>query len=284
MHFEDAQGFHTWPAKAVTLMGMSGVGKTTLANRIPKQTWFHYSVDYRIGTKYMAEPILDEIKRHAMKDPFLAELLKSDSIYIGSNLTVDNLTLISSFLGKLGNPERGGLTLPEFQCRQQLHRDAEVGALRDVVEFIRRARDIYGYPNFLNDAGGSICEIDDRATLELLSEHTLILYIRSDAALEQELIRRAEAHPKPLYYQRAFLETGLADYMAIHGVNNVAQVDPDAFARWLFPRLVAHRLPRYQAIANRYGYTVDYHDAATVRDEHDFLALIADAIKHARAG
>ncbi|HEY5700686.1 MAG TPA: ATPase, partial [Gammaproteobacteria bacterium] len=39
--------------KAVTLLGMSGVGKTTLANRLPKKEWFHYSGDYRIGTKYL---------------------------------------------------------------------------------------------------------------------------------------------------------------------------------------------------------------------------------------
>lgn len=279
MHFDDAQAFRHWPAKAVTLMGMSGVGKTTLANRIPKQTWFHYSVDYRIGTKYMAEPILDEIKRHAMKDPLLAELLKSDSIYIGSNLTVDNLAPISSFLGKLGDPSRGGLGLAEFQRRQRLHREAEIHALRDVAVFIHKARDIYGYPHFINDAGGSICELDDSATLELLSQHTLILYIRSDAALEQELIRRAEAHPKPLYYQQAFLEAGMADYLAAQHLTSVTQIDPDAFARWLFPRLVAHRLPRYQAIAERYGYTVDYHEAALVRDEQDFIDLIGTAIE-----
>ncbi|MGI9309642.1 MAG: ATPase, partial [Gammaproteobacteria bacterium] len=45
------QEFMNWPHKAVTLLGMSGVGKTTLANKIPKSSWFHYSGDYRIGTK-----------------------------------------------------------------------------------------------------------------------------------------------------------------------------------------------------------------------------------------
>ena len=59
--------FLAWPQKAVTLLGMSGVGKTFLANKLPKTHWFHYSGDYRLGTKYLAEPILDNIKRQAMQ-------------------------------------------------------------------------------------------------------------------------------------------------------------------------------------------------------------------------
>ena len=55
-------------------------------------------------------------------------------------------------------------------------------------------------------------------------------------------------------------------------------MDPDAFVRWIVPRLVAHRRPRYEAIAGRYGYTVAATAAAEVRDEAGFLALIADAI------
>ena len=70
--------------KAISLLGMSGVGKTTLANKLPKDAWFHYSGDYRIGTKYLEEPILDNIKRQAMQVDFLRELLRTDSIYIRS--------------------------------------------------------------------------------------------------------------------------------------------------------------------------------------------------------
>ena len=73
-----AKEFLAWPNKAITLLGMSGIGKTTLAYKLPKSKWFHYSGDYRIGTKYLVEPILDNIKRQAMQIDFLRDLLSSD--------------------------------------------------------------------------------------------------------------------------------------------------------------------------------------------------------------
>ncbi|HHH45384.1 MAG TPA: ATPase, partial [Thiotrichales bacterium] len=146
--------FRRWEHKSITLLGMSGVGKTQISNMLRRNDWFHYSGDYRIGTRYLDEPILDNIKRQAMQVPFLRDLLRSDSIHIMNNITVDNLQPVSSFLGKLGNPELGGLPLAEFKRRQRLHREAEIRAMRDVPEFIRKAREIYGYRHFVNDAGG----------------------------------------------------------------------------------------------------------------------------------
>ena len=103
--------FRDWKHKSITLLGMSGVGKTRLANRLRRRNWFHFSGDYRIGTRYLDEAILDNIKQKAMQVPFLRDLLRNDSIYIVNNITVDNLQPVSSFLGKLGNPELDGLGL-----------------------------------------------------------------------------------------------------------------------------------------------------------------------------
>lgn len=274
----DASAFARWKHKAITLVGMSGVGKTTLANSLPKTDWFHYSGDYRIGTKYMEEPILDNIKQQAMKVDFLCDLLRSDSIYICSNITVHNLAPLSTFLGKVGDPDQAGLPLGEFQRRQDLHRNAEIGAMRDVAEFIRKGQEIYGYPHFLNDAGGSLCELGDPHTIQQLADCTLMVYIRADEAMEEELIRRAAAAPKPLYYSKDFFEREIAEYLRLHDLPGVAEIDPDEFVVWIFPRLLAHRRPRYEHIASEHGYVVSATEAATVRDEHDFLDMVANAL------
>jgi shikimate kinase len=269
-----AKDFKAWPHKCITLLGMSGVGKTRLAMKLRRRQWFHYSGDYRIGTRYLDEPILDNIKQEAMQVPFLRELLRSDSIFIRNNITVDNLQPVSSFLGKLGSPEKGGLGISEFKRRQELHRVAEIAAMKDVPEFIGKAQEIYGYKHFVNDAGGSLCELDDENVLRVLAQHTLILYIKASEKDEQELIRRAEDDPKPLYYREAFLDEQLALYKRESGIEYVAQIEPDHFVRWMFPRLFYSRVPRYEAIAQTYGYTVNTDELSQAKDEPAFLRLI----------
>ena len=276
--------FRDWDHRAITLLGMSGIGKTTLANKLPKTEWFHYSADYRIGTKYLEEPILDNIKKEAMKVPFLRELLRSDSIYICSNITVHNLAPVATFLGKIGNRDKGGLSLEEFKERQRLHHEAEVAAMKDVAPFVAKAREIYGYNHFLNDAGGSVCELDDQEAIDCLAEHTLIIYIRADEEMENTLIQRAIDSPKPLYYQERFLDEKLAEYMAMEGLRDVDDIDPDRFVRWIFPKLVEHRRPLYETLADRYGYTVESRDVERVRDEADFLDLVTRALDRPHDG
>jgi len=273
-----SQQFLDWKTKRITLLAMSGAGKTTLANKLPKVNWFHYSGDYRIGTKYLEEPILDNIKRQAMRIPFLRELLLSDSIHISNKITVDNLAPVSSFLGKLGNPDLGGLSLQEFKRRQKLHHQAEIAAMNDVPDFIDKAVDIYGYQHFVNDAGGSVCELDSPEVLETLAKNTLIIYIKIPPALEQTIIERAKSDPKPLYYREAFLDEKLEEFMRLKDYSSADAIQPDDFVSWVFPELFKSRLPRYQAIADQYGYTIDANDVATVKGEADFIRLIADAL------
>ena len=277
------EDFHAWSHKSITLMGMSGVGKTRIAKMLRHGDWFHYSGDYRIGTHYLDEPILDNIKLQAMSVPFLRDLLRSDSIFVRNNITVDNLQPVSSFLGKLGDPEQGGLPFAEFQHRQTLHREAEIAAMLDVPEFICKAHEIYGYRHFVNDVGGSLCELDEPEVTRVLDGHTLLLYIKATENDKQALIRRAEQAPKPLYYREAFLREQLDLYMQENEIPYMAMIQPDEFVRWVFPRLFYSRIPRYETLAAEYGYTVTTDELSRVSNEGEFLKLLEHAIERESA-
>jgi hypothetical protein len=264
--------------KAITFIGMSGVGKTTLGNKLPRDNWFHYSGDYRIGTRYLSEPIMDNIKAEAMQVPFLRELLRSDSIYIANNVSIHTLTPVSTFLGKLGNPELGGMPLAKFKERQDMHRQAEIHAMLDVPEFIKKARDIYGYPHFLNDVGGSICEVVTDEVMEVLAKHTVVVYLRADEDVEGEIIKRAVTHPKPMYYQPEFLDEQVRVYLSENSLKTDAEIHPDEFASWIFPRLIEHRKPLYQKIADDHGYTLDVGYHIDIKEESDLMAWIGEAL------
>jgi len=270
--------FRQWEHKKVTLVGMSGVGKTYISSMLRSSQWFHYSGDYRIGTRYLDEAILDMIKSKAMEVPFLNELLRNDWIYIRNNIKVSDLGPVLSFVGKLGNPTLGGVELEDFQRRQDLYRQAEIAAMHDVPGFIEKAQNIYGYKHFVNDVGGSLCELDDTAVMDVIDENTLILYIQvTNEEEEQKLISRAQSAPKPLYYRPEFLLEQLDIYLAENDLEFAAQMDPDEFTRWVFPRLFHSRVPRYEEIAKR-GYTVTSQEVSAVKNEADFLALIETAI------
>jgi len=271
--------FRAWDRKSITLVGMSGVGKTHLSNMLRRHDWFHYSGDYRIGTRYLSEPILDIIKKQAMEIPMLRELLRSDHIAIDNRISVDNLGPVLSFVGKLGNPEKGGVPLRQFRSRQELYRRAEVSAMKDVPEFISKARDVFGYSNFINDVGGSLCELEDTEVIDTLVQHTLILYIEVSDGDEQQLLKRAEDDPKPLYYRPQFLNQYLNIYLEQNDLPYAALIDPDDFTRWIFPHLFHSRIPRYQAIAEPHGYTVTSTEITGLRDEADFLELLESAIR-----
>lgn len=271
----------TGAPRPIALIGMSGVGKTRVASMLRREArYFHYSVDYRIGTRYLGEAIADEFKREAMKNPVLAEMLLYDSIYISSNITFENLAPLSAWLGKPGNPSKGGIPFAEYLRRQRLHREAEISALMDTALFVEKAKAIYGYDRFVCDVGGSICEIvdpDDPSdpVLAALSAACDIIVIDGGDAHAEALKARFAKSPKPMYYNEAFLTRIWADYLTLKGANE-NKVDPDDFIRWGFAQLIEWRGPRYRKIGEKWGKIIGAARVEKTNTPASFLELFSN--------
>ena len=151
--------------------------------------------------------------------------------------------------------------------------------MKDVPGFIDKAQRIYGYKHFVNDAGGSLCELDSQEVLDTLSTNTLILYIRATEADERDLLERAQESPKPLFYREGFLDENLAVYMRENDLDYASLVDPDDFTRWVLPRLFRARVPRYEEIAEKLGYTITTDELQQIESVDDFLKVVETAIE-----
>ena len=152
-------------------------------------------------------------------------------------------------------------------------------ALLDTPKFIAKSNDVYGYPNFVCDTGGSICEVVDPQNpndpvLNSLSQSTLMVWIKGSDDHTDELVRRFDKAPKPMCYQPAFLTECWDKYLAETG-KSPDHVDPDAFVRWTYAAAMAHRTPRYQAMAENWGLTISAKDLSDVKNESDFTDAIA---------
>ena len=282
MIYENGNVWKAAKHKKVLLFAMSGLGKTHVSAMLRNDgDWFHYSVDYRIGTRYMGEHIVDNFKKAAMSVPFLADLLRSDSISIASNISFENLAPLSTYLGKPGDVARGGIPFDFYCKRQDQHHAAEQAALLDTPAFIERAQNLYGYQNFVCDSGGSICEVVDPwdktdQVMTSLSENLLMVWIAGNEAHTSELVRRFDKSPKPMCYQPAFLLSSWEKYQSETGLSP-DKVNPDDFIRWTYARALAHRQPRYVQMA-QWGITLQTDDVKNIYSPEYFEDLVASAL------
>ncbi len=284
MLYRTAKDWRDAKAKKVMLFGMSGLGKTHISEILRDHgNWFHYSVDYRIGTRYMGEHIADNFKLEAMRNPFLADLLRADAIYIASNLKFSDLSPLSTYLGKPGDTAKGGIPFDEYLRRQRLHRDAEINAMKDTVHFIQRAKALYDYDNFICDTSGSVVEVvdeknDNDPVMSLISQHLLPVWIEGNNKHIDVLVDRFNKAPKPMYYPEKFLISCWDKYLTEKSVTP-ENVDPDDFIRFGYKQLLANRLPRYKAIAQKWGITVQADDIHRVKTCTDFDNVIEQALE-----
>ncbi len=241
------QEFFEQPRKAITLIGMSGAGKTHISCQLEKWGWHNYSCDYVIGSEYL-----------------------KDELDSTQGISAENIGALSVYLGKLGKPLSGGFDLELFQQRQKSYYDAEVMALRDMDRVLNNVS-----CNFVHDSTGSLCEIEDNALLKKIGEQTMFIYLKTGEEEEKEVLRRAREYPKPLFFPPRFLTKKLEIYMSQNGHENVAEVEPDEFSRWVFPILFEERKPKYQRLADLYGITIPSNEFKNLQSSDQFIEIIA---------
>lgn len=242
MKYKEPQDFLNSDNKAITLMGMSGVGKSHLSMMMEEWGWHHYSCDVEIGSKFLADK---------MPRP----------------VSADDVSPLSDFIGKLGD-----VSLADFKARQKEYYDAEIMALKDA------AKQAAKYPKFVNDSTGSICEILDEGVLAEVGHATLFVYIKAGHQQEKEILQRAQDYPKPLFYPPKLLDAWVHEYMQLFAHNDETQIEADEFVRFVFPRLFDARLPKYDLLAEQYGVTLHCDDVYQIKSEDDLMQLIAGAL------
>ncbi len=245
--------FLAQPKKALTLIGMSGVGKSYVSCQLEAWGWVNYSCDYLIGTKY------------------LGELIKSEG-----EMSAANIENLSDFVGQLGDEAQGGTTLEEFQRRQKLYYGGECDVLRDMPEALENAEG-----DFVCDSSGSLCEVEDEEILKEVGQRSLLVYLKVRQEGQAEILKRATDYPKPLYFPPAFLEERLERYLDKFDLKEVQEIHPVEFLRWIFPHLFESRLPKYQRLAQEYGVVLPSHKI-NLESEDAFLQCIADALDEQR--
>jgi hypothetical protein len=230
--------------KAITFIGMSGVGKTHMSRLLEQWGWTNYSCDYLIGSEYLKDEL-------------------------DGTVTPDDLRVLSAFVGRIG---RGAQSIKEFRRRQQQYIDAEKRVMRDAGKAIKEAPG-----NFVNDSAGSLCEIEDEDLFEELGKETLFVYIEAGPDEEKELLRRAAAYPKPLYFPPAKFDAWLKEYMEKNNQKAVEEIEPDDFLKWVFPLLYHSRVPKYQRLAKKYGVTIPAAKFQNIKSEEEFLSILEKA-------
>lgn len=243
MIYNSAADFLNAPRKAITLMGMSGVGKSYLSSLMSGWGWYAHSCDLEIGTKHLAGEL-------------------------DAPVSADDISALSRYISKPGD-----LPMDEFLRRQRLYYEGECAVLSRVPELAG------AHERFVNDSTGSLCEIEDDKLIEAVGRSTLFVYIKASKEEERAVLERAQDYPKPLFYPPSHFKAWVKEYMQVFDIEDADDLPADDFTRWVFPRLFAERLPKYQALADRFGVTVSTNDLYKVKSENDLLNVIAEGFE-----
>lgn len=235
----------------ISLVGMSGVGKTRYATLQDPSKYFHYSVDYIIGQYLLKDEIVADLLENLASGLF-SELVRKNKISLNTNVKVRDLSLVSNFLGKFGAKELGGVERKEFLYRQKLYAEAEKEATLYLPKIADRIFSL-GYEYIINDLTGSVCEIidfenEEDEILKFLRK-TKIHYLEATQAQVELIIKRAEEAPKPLLYSEEFFDASVEGFLREKGLRSETEIDPDEFCKYVFPRLIGVRIGKYERLA-----------------------------------
>lgn len=230
----------------ITLIGMSGVGKSFTSRKLAEWGWYRYSCDETIGSDLLKKQTLNE-----------EELIAA----------------MHELVGMLGDESKGGLNLFEFKKRQAAYYHGECRSLLFLDRRIEEAQ-ARGFEHFVHDSTGSFCEIENKIVVESVGRLSQICYIEASQAHIDKVLQRAVTSPKPLFYPPSRLDGWVTDFLADRNLRDDQQIDPNEFARWVFPKLFKQRLPKYKALADRYGFTVPLEALEGVQSSADFVHVI----------
>lgn len=279
MKYQSSKDYLDSENKKLVLIGLSGVGKTTLANILSDEGWEQYSIDYHIGNKFLSDEIHELFEKSKTNKDFMDKAIARnsvDSITKKPVITKSNLYPISAYVSMVGRQDEGGLSELEFRNRLKNHLSAEVAA---TLEMIKTGLDTK--TNFICDASGSLCEIVDPEAEDLilnaLSDFTVV-YIESNQEHDQLLVDRQKQDPKPLYYRQEFLDEHIPAYANERQISSIDEADPGDVGGWMLPRLIQARRKRYDKIINRLGYKVPMQEVTNIKSGNELNQLIAKAI------
>ncbi len=259
----------------ITLVGMSGCGKTSLSQKLAMENFFHYSIDYEIAHTHLREKIrqsvIEKIKTQSI---FFKELYEKFAIKLDLSLTFDDLEVIATFVIPMN--ENGKIPLGIFLEHQELYKKAELLATMEFFPKAKIAFKNYGILGFINDTTGSICEIvlENDELIDILKNRTKVVYLQTDESHKQMLISRSREKVKPILYNRKFLMENLREYYNSESFLPEFEIEKEFFL-WLFPRLVDFRQKNYEELIQRTnGIKIDVSILNKVNNANDLMNLI----------
>ena len=238
---------------AIVLIGMSGVGKTTHAEKYgEKATWA--DAKQKIGESgnflYISADteIFFRLKdKGELSEPASSPASSLASSPISSDESVD---LLAEYVGKFG----GEKTREEFFRRQKLYSEAEEEDLRALPCLLRSAceeHSRFSQP-ILYDTTGSFCEVLKDRTHPLyqeIGEHACFVYLACSEHEEQILLQRQMERPKPMVYDKGCFDGWWEEYKKQESQME-GEIVSDDFLRFIFPKAIKYRRARYEELAD----------------------------------